>query len=176
MAGEQLTFSTDVDDWCREVEARLLIVFRMSAQDVIEEMQKVGPSVASTKAAIAAGGMGPIAAAGEGGHMPVDLGFLRASLRVTSGKPMAMDIPATGQVTEYDPGNVTLAILGADLADVLYASYTAKYAARVNYGYTGTDSAGRTYNQRGYQFVGLAAQQWPQIVQRNVARAKAAGI
>jgi hypothetical protein len=48
------------------------------------------------------------------------------------------------------------------------------YARRLNYGFTGTDSLGRQYNQRGYFFVDLAAQRWQQIVTANVNRLRTA--
>jgi len=34
----------------------------------------------------------------------------------------------------------------------------------MNYGFVGTDSLGRTYNQTGFGFVDAVAQRWPQIV------------
>lgn len=178
-----LTFAAQVSDWVRESENRLTAVFRESTQDVIAEMQKVGPSVASTKAAISEGigttgrgrnkkqKAGPAAPAGEGGNMPVDTGFLRASLRVTKDSPLGMTAASTtGVAITYSDAAAALVIGTAEIGDTLYASYTAKYAARINYGFAGTDSLGREYNQRGYQFVGLAAQKWPQIVSAVVAR------
>lgn len=172
MADTTVNFAASVDDWTKQATARLEAVFRMSVQDVVAEMQRVGPSVASTRAAIAAGkGVGPAAPGGEGGRMPVDTGFLRASLRVTVGAPAPL---ATGGDRDgpvaYNPEAYALTIASLQIGDVVFAAYTAVYARRVNYGFTGTDNLGRSFSQRGYHFVDLAAQKWQQIVTANVAK------
>ena len=163
MAGatSQLSFSAQVDEWCRQTEARMLAVFRESAQRVISEMQKVGPSAKSP------GG-------GAGGAMPVDTGFLRASLMTTLNQPTSQVKFKDDAIGAYvwEEGQVQLVILAAKIGDSIYAVYTAAYARRMEYGFSGTDSLGRTYNQRGYGFVRLAAQKWQSIVQAVVAEAK----
>lgn len=157
----QLSFAAQVDEWCQATEARMLAVFRESAQRVIAEMQKVGPSVRNP------GG-------GAGGNMPVDTGFLRASLMTTLNNPsteVKFKDSAVG-VQVWDEGAVQLVILSAKIGDSVYAVYSAAYARRMEYGFSGTDSLGRTYNQSGYGFVRLAAQKWQTIVQEVVRDAK----
>jgi hypothetical protein len=58
--------------------------------------------------------------------------------------------------------------------DTATFTYTAAYARRVNSGFTGQDSLGRTYNQQGAHFVENAVDQWPALVAASVAKAKAA--
>lgn len=138
-----LNFAAQVDDWCRMTDKRMTAVFRESAERVIEEMQK------------------PV---GAGGNMPIDTGFLRASLMAsTSGLPM-MSRPNPGTAASYDGGQISMVIAGAELGETVYAGYTANYAAHVEYGARGRPPR---------RFVGLAAQKWPEIVSGAVQDAKA---
>ena len=169
-------FSAAVTDWVRETKERSTQVFRESAEEVVSIMQRSGPSAASTKAAIDKGIgstgrgknrkriAGPVQAAGDGGAMPVDTGFLRASVRISKEAPIPIDKsarPVEGQSYSYSESAITLAILSAEIGEKLYVTYTASYARAVNYG------AG---SRPGYHFVDLAAQRWPQIVSANCAK------
>lgn len=162
-------FAASVDDWTRASKSRLENVFKQSVQDVIEVMQTPGWSVASTKAAISGGKKGKATAVGrpgKGGNLPVDTGFLRSSLRVSIGGPATglIDRPAeTGDYNWPDERSYQLTIGGADLSQSIYAVYLAKYAAYVEYGTRYTQARG---------FRRLAAQQWQQIVQKNIEAAK----
>lgn len=144
-------FTSQVSAWVRETEARMAAVFRESAQRVISDMQ---------------------------GRVPVDTGFLKSSLQVSTTAPVPADrSPDAGGVAAYNPTAATLAIAGAEIGDTLFASYSAVYAPRINYGFVGTDALGRTYNQAGRHFVELAAQRWPAIVAQvsGEAQARAGG-
>lgn len=129
------SFAASISDWVKETKQRQDAVFKESAQRVIEQMQT------------------PV---GAGGAMPVDTGFLRASLQVSTEGPQPIN-PAARPVEgrTYSIGPVALTIAGAELGATLYATYGAAYAAHVNYG---------TSSMQGRQFVGLVAQQWPGIV------------
>lgn len=131
-----------------KTKARGDAVLRESAQRVIEVMQT------------------PVAG---GGNMPVDTGFLRASLQTSLGEPAAAITFNPGKAkVSYDDGAVNLVIAGAHLGDTISAVYSANYAIYVEYGSKG--GAGR-------RFVGLAAQQWPAIVAKvsQEAQQRAAG-
>lgn len=154
------SFTDQVQEWADKTKSNLEWVFRESASRVIREMQRVGPSVAHP------GG-------GDGGHLPVDLGFLRASLIATLNAPATGVKVNNGDVhVSYSEGPTQLIILGAKLGDSIFAVYTAAYARRMEYGFVGNDSLGREYHQSGYGFVRLAVQQWPHIVQAVVAEAQ----
>jgi hypothetical protein len=132
------TFSATVEKWVKENKAFALAVFRDSAQAVIEEMQT---------------------SVGHGGNMPVKTGFLRSSLNVNINGVMATaSVPHPGGEGPYPEPDINLAISGAKLV--------ANYALRINYGFSGQDSLGRTYNQSGRMFVEKAAAKWPEIVAR----------
>lgn len=158
---EKGKFVARVDEWCTQMEDRLLWVFIEAVQRVIAKMQQVGPSKAR-------GGQGT-------GHMPVDTGFLRASLIVELNTLSATKTvpPKDVESFEYNDSQVSMIILGARLGDSIYAAYTAAYARRLEYGFSGTDALGRTFNQEGYAFVRLAVQQWQSIVDEVVKEAKA---
>ena len=140
------SFTADVDAFVRKTDARLLAVFRSSAQDVIAEMQEPGPSVANPSS------FGT-------GHMPIDTGFLRASLQAGIDEPVARSsTPAAGhQDVAYNPAPVALVIAGARLGQTIFATYGAVYARAM---------------EARYGFVRLAAQNWQKIVGKNVRIAK----
>jgi len=98
----------------------------------------------------------------QGGNLPVDTGFLRNSFQAG----------LNGAENLTGPDAYVAAIAGMELGDVVRGGWTAEYAMRMEYGFVGTDSAGRTYNQAGRHFALGAVQQWQAIVARNAERAK----
>lgn len=99
----------------------------------------------------------------QGGRLPVDTGFLRNSF--VAG--------LNGSTGLTGPDAYVAAIAGMELGDSVFGGWTAAYARRMEYGFVGTDSLGRAYNQTGNFFVLNAVQQWQAIVAANVQRAKA---
>jgi len=153
---DQGSFSADVSKWVRQSEQRLEAVFRDSAQTLSEEVKK------------------PRAA---GGNMPVDTGFLRASMQASNTEMPKIDKEVTPEENATYPENseqVELLIAGSKLGQTIYLGFTAAYARRLEYGFKGKDKLGREYNQEGYGFVRLAAQKWQRIVRASSAKIKAA--
>lgn len=149
LATTNVSFSATVDAWTKASERRMEAVFRESTERVISEMQT------------------PV---GAGGNMPVDTGFLRASLMASTDTPATMQdasMPADGgsypSPASGITGQVSMVILGAKIGHTIYACYTAAYAAHQEYG-----SKGRA----GRGFVRLAAQRWQAIVEAVVKEAK----
>lgn len=62
-----------------------------------------------------------------------------------------------------------LAIADMEIGDYLRFTWTAPHAMRMEMGFTGTDKAGRTYEQPGRHFVGANARRFSDFVE---ARAK----
>lgn len=158
MATRNLSFAAAVDEWTKQSEQRMERVFKESTKRVIQEVRK------------------PVA---KGGNMPVDTGFLRNSLVASTDGPTPIDPkagPADG--ASYDKagdvlsGDVSLIIAGAKIGQTIWACFTAAYARRQEYGFTGEDALGRTYNQAGRGFVRLAAQKWQRIVESVVKELK----
>lgn len=155
------------------IRERNQAVMRESVQRVIELAQEPGPSMNTKRQAVAAGvglgkvrkdgtrgvskrAFGPIPNPGGVGLLPVESGFLRASLRLTTGAiPAATAQPAEGRRYEYNPAASASAIAAWDFRTPLHAVYTANYARHVHYGARGMPAR---------PWVNLAAQRFPQIV------------
>ena len=58
----------------------------------------------------------------------------------------------------------TTALAGMELGDRLTFAWTSPYALRIEAGFVGTDSLGRTYNQAGRHFVGKNAARFSEFV------------
>ena len=128
----------------------MLDVLLEATQDVLEDAQK------------------PV---GAGGRMPVDTGFLRASLRVMVGpqKPALQpstaglglnkgqrQAAATGGAPDY-----ALQLTQLDLGDFIAAQWTAHYAHQVEFG---------SAHYPGRLFVTHAAMKWKQFVEAAAKR------
>lgn len=122
------TFEAAVGDWARKVEGALELVFKEACQEVVSELNSL---------------------------VPVDTGFLRASLRAsTTAMPvLALDNP--GGTFTVDSGEIMLVIAGADEGDTIYLGYTARYGAHVHYGANG---------RPGRPWVDMVAQRWQAII------------
>jgi hypothetical protein len=138
MAKTGLNFAAQVTAWVRKTERRMTAVFRESSQRVISRMQV------------------PV---GAGGNMPIDTGFLRASIRVSLSAMPRIDPAARPDAgAQYTSGNETVLVISkATIGQTIYAGYTASYA-------------GYQENKRG--FVRLAALEWPRIVKEVSREAK----
>jgi len=137
------TFTAQVDEFIRDSKELMEIVHKESIQELVERMQR--PQ-------------------GKGGNLPIDTGFLRASLRASSdgSLPSTAKNPGQGNFT-YDSGAISLVIAGLEMDQTFIAAYGANYARHVHYGANG---------RAGVLWVSLAAQQWPQIVDETVAKLK----
>jgi hypothetical protein len=157
MSVSNVSFASQVAEWVEETNKRMIAVFRTSTSMVIEEMQR-------TK--------------NQGGLNRIDLGHHLASLQVGINTPPqeAIKKAPEGAAPPFSIGAVDAVIAGAALGDTIMASYGMAYSLRLEYGFEGTDSLGRKYNQPPYAFVRTAAQRWPQIVQEatELARARSA--
>lgn len=135
------SFSQAVDEWASQTEERLDAVYARSVELLGEEMAK---------------------SRNEGGRVPFLTGNLTRSLLASkSGMPNVADGPYTGS-------NIGLIAATLKADETVYIGYQAKYAARQNYGYVGSDSLGRVYNQQGAYFVDHAVANWPSIVNKAI--------
>lgn len=139
----QGSFSAQVSGWVAETKERQDIVYRESVQRVVEIMQ--------TPRAM-------------GGNLPLDLGFLRASLIAGIGSVQASltSPPDEKSPVSYDATQINLVIAGATIHDPVEARYTAVYARVAEYG---------AHNRPAARFVSLASQQWGRIVSEVCAEA-----
>lgn len=136
-------FTAKVDGWVLKSKQALEAVFKEAVQSTIEDMQT------------------PV---GGGGNMPVDTGFLRASLDVTLNTPTLRQVPNPGSGSFVFETASTFIIAGADIGDTIYATYGANYAKYQEYGANGKPGRG---------FVRLAAMNWQENINKAVARLSA---
>ncbi|MFP1634089.1 HK97 gp10 family phage protein [Zhengella sp. ZM62] len=139
-------FTAQVDAWVKESKARIEAVVKESAQRVVEDMQKPTD---------------------KGGNMPVDTGFLRASIQGQLDAPVMTVRANPGGTYSYDGGDISMTLANMELGDVFYATYTANYARYVEYGANG---------RPGRAFVRTAAARWPQTVNEVASELKARSV
>lgn len=130
-------FAAQVEDWVRDSEALLEGVFKESCQRVFDAMTTPR---------------------GYGGNLPVDTGYLRASIQASNVAPPPINPKSAGnpgQSYTFNAGPVNLVINNTPLGGTVFVCATANYARHVEFG---------TSKQPAALFVTQAAQRWPQIV------------
>lgn len=144
MAQQTLSFGAAVESWADKVPEAIDTIRKMSAQDVVSEMQTPR---------------------GAGGHLRVDTGFNRATLLASTSQMPTIN-PAARPPDDaapnsfsYEGQQIELVIAGSELSDPLYFGYTASYAGIREY-------------EDGH--VRLAAQNWREIVYRNASKVRSA--
>jgi hypothetical protein len=142
-------FTASVKAWALKSEQRMTAVFRTAAQTIANEVRI------------------PRAA---GGNMPVVTGNLRRSL-LASTSPLQGATQGGSEFADND-GQINAVIANATIGEVVYLGFQAAYARRLEYGFVGQDSLGRTYNQAPAAFVRSAVQRWPQIVNEATEQVK----
>jgi hypothetical protein len=95
--------------------------------------------------------------------VPVDTGFLRASLRASTTAMPVLSLDNPGGSFTIDQGEITLVIAGADIGDTLFLGYTARYGIWAAYGANG---------RPGRPWVDMVAQRWASIVSAKSAEVK----
>ncbi|QYM73369.1 HK97 gp10 family phage protein [Pseudochrobactrum sp. Wa41.01b-1] len=114
----QQNFAAQVDAFVMQTQRRMLAAFRTAAQFVIEDMID---------------------------RVPVDTGFLRASVVVSldGSRPLDRPLPAGSKRKQYELNpQYTLAIAGTEIGNTIWASFTANYGAHVEYGTNGRQGRG----------------------------------
>jgi hypothetical protein len=145
-------FTATIEEWVTASKLFTEAVIKESTQEVVRLMKE------------------PISA---GGNMPVDTSFLQNSLVGVPGETVPPMIPTAdgkGGPMVGNAAGIESVIASWEPGGSMSFGFIAAYAARQNYGFSGTDSLGRNYNQSGRHFVELAVQQWPAIVEANQRR------
>lgn len=131
------SFSATVGEWAALVPHALEVVFRESVQELVSQLNAL---------------------------VPVDTGFLRASLRASTTAMPVLSLSNPESSYTADAGEITLVIAGSDLGDTIYLGYTANYGAFVHYGANG---------RPGRPWVDMVAQRWATIVAAKASEVKA---
>lgn len=129
-------FASTVGEWTHDAQGALEAVFKESVQELVSQLHSL---------------------------VPVDTGFLRASLRASTSAMPVLSLDSPGGSHSPDVGTIELVIVGADLGDTIYLGYTAKYGAHVHYGANG---------RAGRPWVDMVAQRWASIVAAKSAEVK----
>lgn len=138
--GDVQTFRATVEEWERVIPERMTLLVRGAAQTLANEVQSGGRYSPGT---------------------PVDTGFARANWdAAVNSMPSAGDAGSP----EAAEARVNAAIQQMEIGDQLTLANSAAYIRRLEFGFVGTDAAGRTYNQAGRGFIRLALNAWQQIV------------
>lgn len=137
--------SITLRQWAEQTKERLEAVQRRSIELLGDEMTR-------TKA--------------NGGRVPVDTGNLARSLLASQ--------QAMPKTSDTVPSGMDVGAFAAtmDVSKPTWLGYQARYAARRNFGFVGTDSLGRKYNDAGDHFVEGAAAEWTNIINRAIAEVK----
>lgn len=98
----------------------------------------------------------------NGGRVPVKTGNLARSVVVDNKPPQIIEGLATG--------DYSLGVAAIKPGDTVFVGWQAAYSRRMNYGFVGTDSLGRVYNQSGFAFAEATAAKWPAIVQEQAQK------
>lgn len=143
------SFADQVGAWAAETEERLERVWQTAVADLATEMARTR---------------------NNGGTLPHKTGNLMNSLLGSTAKMPNVDPDPEAKFAGMDAGAFAALL---KLGDEAYLGYQAVYARRMNFGFVGQDSAGRTYNQTGFGFVERAAAMWPQIVREAAEKVRA---
>ncbi|SNT19586.1 HK97 gp10 family phage protein [Sphingopyxis indica] len=127
---------TDPSKWADQSDRMLTALLRNSVQALAKEASTTIPN---------------------GGRVPVRTGNLARSVVVDTKPPTVIEGLATG--------DYSLGIAAIVPGEPIFIGWQARYARRVNYGFVGVDSLGRSFNQSGAGFAEAAAAKWPAIVQ-----------
>jgi hypothetical protein len=146
--GRNQRFVADISKFRDMTVARMRWVFVNAATDVLEAAQTSAQGITAGGVLIE-------------GRIPVVSGDLIKSLNSS----------LNGGAGTMGEASYAVALAGLEVGDTARFEWTMAYAARINFGFTGTDAAGRTYNQPGWNFVGFNAARWPDFV---AARARLA--
>lgn len=144
-------FAASIEAWVGEVKGGSMAVAKQSIQDLVDLIKE------------------PIA---SGGNMPIDTSFLQNSLTGSTENVPSLNPAhdASQPPLIANAGVIEALIANLTPGQTLHFGFTAIYALRQNYGFTGFDSLGRYYNQSGHFFVEHALGQWQEIVDKNAKR------
>ena len=136
------TFTAQVKEWTEKARRNRQLVLRSASQKLARQLlENVGKGA---------------------GQTPFLTGNLRRSLLASTSR-----LPAVRKNVEFNGdniGQIALTIAAWDTGRPLWLGFQAAYGMRLEYGFTGTDSAGRSYNQAGRYFVRAAVNNWQGFV------------
>lgn len=146
-------FGATVEDWVNKVDGASEAVLKESAQELADEADGLLVDLIYRA---------PVSPSGYR-----RTGFLRSSLMASTSQMPAINTaarPAENGTYTFEGAEISAVIAGAELGRPIFMGYVAGYAGYVHYGANG---------RPGRPWVELAAQRWPQIVDRKANELKA---
>lgn len=138
------SFKKSVNEFSVEAKENASLIFRTAISNLHEEVIRPKSS---------------------GGNLPHDTGNLGRSVTLS-----ANHIDIDTESKDYIAQDVGAAVASVEYGDTMYLGFQAAYAPRMNYGFVGTDSLGRKYNQIGNYFLENGEALWPTIVKEAEAK------
>ena len=146
------SFAASLSGFRDKTKEQMKAVLSYSVQDVLDEAQR------------------PVA---NGGRMPVLDGYLINSVVTDlNGSQIGQASESPDKGGGQSSANIALLVADIEPGDIARIGWTAAHARRQHDGFVGEDSKGRSYDQQGKHWVDGAAEQWSQIVDRNIAKLK----
>lgn len=136
-----LDLGAQLDAWTKQTSNRMLAVYKGSVQEFVSRAQA---------------------------RCPIDTGFARASIRVSTESMPQIDPLSRGNPGvsyTYDPSQIILQINSLQPGQTAYIGWTANYVIFLEWGHSKQAPSG---------FIGVTALEWPQIVAGEIEKAKAA--
>jgi len=108
------------------------------------------------------------------GAQTTQVGFGQGATSFVEGKiPVdSSDLLKSLTVDGAEGADVSVKIQGMEIGDTMEFAWTVPYARRIEYGFTGTDSLGRTYAVPGRFFVSVNAAKFPDHVKRRASEVR----
>jgi hypothetical protein len=147
------SFTADVRNWTEKAKRNAVLIVKQSIQDAGQEMTNAEDGIVR-------------GAPFKEGVVPVD------EAELINSSVVIVDGATSGRGEGGQGPDFTGALAGFEAGDYVEIGFTAKHARRREYGFSGQDSLGRTYDEPGRFMVRNAAQQWNTIVQGNAAKLK----
>ncbi len=141
------TFTAQLRNFTDKTEAKMRRVAFEAIQDVVEGAQT--PQTGITRGATSF----------EEGKIPIG---------TTEKLINSLTASINGSKVGEGRFSYTTALTGFQIGDTMTFAWTMEYAARIEFGFNGTDALGREYNQAGRHFVGHNAAQFQDFVDRAV--------
>lgn len=142
-AGTTRGFLNAVNKWTKETEQRSEDALREGVKDFYDALRQA---------------------------TPVDTGNLRNSLRASKQGVQAASFPSGPGYANSSIAQSYGEIDSMKLGDRITLAYAATYARRLNYGFTGTDSLGRYYNQAGRFWIEAVGSRYRSIMRAAATR------
>ena len=157
-------FSEGIEKSNERAKRNMHLIFFDAVQTTFTQATRRQPSVKETGGSF------------EVGKVPVDTGFLigtsefRINGAMVSSGVTAIKTAEGSTIDNSTPPDIGAGLLQAKIEDAVSIVFTAPYSRRIEYGFHGQDSKGRSYSVSGRLYITTAAANWPDNVQESIRK------